>query len=219
MEVPANIWALAGKVAERWRITHIQGMRIVLDHLSQRIEKTNGAVLGDVFQVAYEGLIAADSAPIDGLPSIDVSKIHRSAKTKSGFVGVYANGKGFRAMAKQPGEGRIQKSIGTFPTAERAGWARYIFYKKHQLPYGELEAMLDEQDGVAQYYRDELRRALEREPTDLEVLSEINQQRRETGKPEIPCDVELPPPVFVTETLKNVDMAKAREEALRYGSK
>jgi hypothetical protein len=215
LDVPGNIWTLAGKISERWGITPFQAMRIILDQMSSIIDKTNGAVLGDVYQTAYEGLLAADSMPLDGLPSIDVSKIHRSAKTKSGFVGVYANGKGFRAMAKQPGEGRVQKSIGTFPSAERAGWARYLFYKKHGMPYGVLEDLLDEEGGEAAFYRDELRRVFEREPTELEVLSELNQALRETGKPEIPYDGVLPPPVFATEALKGVDMVKMREEALR----
>lgn len=77
-------------------------------------------------------------------PPIDLSKLHRSAKTKSGFVGVYANGKGFRAAARVPnGGGSAEKHLGTFDTAEEAAWRRYLYYKEHKLPYGELEVEVD----------------------------------------------------------------------------
>lgn len=144
--MPANVWALAGQLGEQWQIAQIQALRVIIDHIGAWLDETKANVLGPVFKSAYEHLLASDAIAYDGLPGIDISKIHRSDKTRSGFVGVYANGKGFRAMAKMLGDGKyaVQKSIGTFPTAERAGWARYLHYKKHKLPYGVLEEKLEE---------------------------------------------------------------------------
>jgi hypothetical protein len=71
-------------------------------------------------------------------PGIDLTKLHRSNRTKAGFVGVYANGAGFRAA------GRRGEYICTAPTAEEAAWRRYLYYKEHNLPYGEMEETIDQ---------------------------------------------------------------------------
>lgn len=145
------------------------------------IERSNASVLGPMFEHAYVALRAKDGASLDGLPPVDVSKLARSTRTKSGFVGVYANGKGFRAMARDENDANIQKSIGTFASAEQAAWARYLHYTKHKLPYGEVEALL-EHDGEVDYYREYLRKALGREPTPQELLTEYNQALVDTGR-------------------------------------
>lgn len=72
------------------------------------------------------------------LDGVDLTKLHRSNKTKSGFVGVYANGQGFRAT------GRRGEYLGTFDTAEEAAVHRFRHYKQNKLPYGELEIEVDE---------------------------------------------------------------------------
>jgi len=76
-------------------------------------------------------------------PAIDLERLHQSHRTKSGFVGVYANGKGFRAMAKTGPNSPAQRSIGTFQTAEEAAWRRYLYYRQHGLGYGELEIEME----------------------------------------------------------------------------
>jgi hypothetical protein len=81
---------------------------------------------------------------------IDFSKLHASARTKSGFVGVYLNGKGFRAMGRDP-RTRQERYLGSFDSAPEAAWARYLHYQEHKLPYGPLEEAITEarvRDGI-----------------------------------------------------------------------
>lgn len=74
----------------------------------------------------------------DAVYQIDTARLHRSDKTKSGFVGVYSNGKGFNAQAKTSVAEPAQISLGTFPTAVQAAEARRIHYFKQGIPYGRL---------------------------------------------------------------------------------
>lgn len=88
-----------------------------------------------------------------GLPprllGIDISKLHRSDKTKSGFVGVYANGRGFRAM------NRNNQYIGQYDSAEEAAWARYVNHKQSGLPYGPLEERVDDYKADGRFFTNE----------------------------------------------------------------
>lgn len=68
---------------------------------------------------------------------IDINLLHKTTKLKSGFVGVYANGQGFRAMGKDFAGKTIV--IGTFQTAEEAAYRRRLHYKINNYAYGELE--------------------------------------------------------------------------------
>ena len=85
-------------------------------------------------------------APRD-LPTVDayLDKLQTSDKVKSGFVGVYANGKGFRAVGCRPdgSGGAAAHSIGTFPTAEQAAVARLFYYQNNKLPYGKWADVVD----------------------------------------------------------------------------
>lgn len=90
---------------------------------------------GEIAQLGPEFAVAAKQMGAD-VPGIDLALLHRSEKTKSGFVGVYANGKGYRAMAPDG------HNLGTFPTSERAAWERYLYCRKHTLTYGPLEEWL-----------------------------------------------------------------------------
>lgn len=198
VEVPPVIWALAGQMASEWEVPQLNALRIILKQVAIVVEDTNANVLGSMFKPAYATLLARDAIPSEGMPPIDVGKLHRSNKTKSGFVGVYANGQGFRSMAKVVGEGRVQKSIGTFRTAEQAAWARYLHYKKHKLAYGELEEIADQRGGDVQHWRDAITERLGRDPTDLEVLSQVNEARVDSGAQPLPVpkDIVLPPPTY-----------------------
>lgn len=73
--------------------------------------------------------------------TIDISKLHRNKKLKSGFVGVYANGQGFRAMSRDHAGKAV--AIGTFKTAEEAAHRRMSYHRQHNLAYGELEAEME----------------------------------------------------------------------------
>ena len=74
---------------------------------------------------------------------INTARLHRTDKTKSGFVGVYANGKGFTAQAKISATDSAQASLGTFPTAVQAAEVRRVHYYKHSIPYGRLGDKLE----------------------------------------------------------------------------
>ncbi len=197
VRIPANLWAIAGETAQELGVDQLKAFEIMLLQIAKTVENNGSSTLGVLFKSGYERLLAKDAMPHDGLPPIDAGRLHRSTRTKSGYVGVYANGQGFRAMARQPGQGRIQASIGTFPTAERAAWARYLFYVKHGLPYGTVEEIVDEQDGLMKTYRDQLRTHFGREPTEAELVSEVNQHHRDAGDPEIEWKgAPLPEPQF-----------------------
>lgn len=73
--------------------------------------------------------------------AIDVSKLHRAPKLKSGFHGVYANGQGFRAMSKDFTGKPI--AIGTFKSAEEAAFRRLTYHRANNLAYGELEEEME----------------------------------------------------------------------------
>lgn len=78
------------------------------------------------------------------VPGVDPIKLHRSTRAKSGYVGIYSNGKGFRAEGKDPKNTHNLITLGTFPTAEGAAWARYRHYKQYGIMYGQLEEAVDE---------------------------------------------------------------------------
>lgn len=108
----------------------------MLMELGTRFEQGDASFLGPIWLRALKRALANNYGALADGPKIDFDKLHRSAKTKSGFVGVYANGKGFRAMAKVEG---IESYVGTFQTAEEAAWRRFLYYKENKIPYGELE--------------------------------------------------------------------------------
>ena len=67
---------------------------------------------------------------------INDASLHTSTKTSSGYVGVYVNGNGYRAMAADAKGQQI--TLGTFPTSREAAWCRYLHHKRLGLPYGAL---------------------------------------------------------------------------------
>lgn len=110
---------------------------------------------------------------------INVNVLHRSERTKSGYVGVYVNGKGFTAMGKFNARSTEQKSLGTFPTAAQAAEARRQHYLKNGIPYGALAERIETFNGsdVWRGASDELKRRqaiyeLAKEGTPVEGLSD-----------------------------------------------
>lgn len=142
VNVEPQLWELSGQLAKQWHVDQIQALGIILEKLTRLIEAGKAEFLGPEFVYAFNKLVMADKLSVGGMPPVEVAKLHRSTRTKSGFVGVYANGKGFRSMAATP-DGNGLESIGTFPTAEQAAWARYLHHKKFKLPYGEAEDRLE----------------------------------------------------------------------------
>ena len=140
--VPDTLWTLISKYAKATGLSELQAWGMFLHRVVSLIDDGDYDFLGPEFSRVLRGLIANDEIGSLNLPAIDVTKLHLSSKTKSGFVGVYSNGKGFRAVGKSPGFGTGSQSLGTYPSAEQAAWARYLHHKKFKLPYGELEERL-----------------------------------------------------------------------------
>jgi hypothetical protein len=139
--VPDTLWRLICKYAEENDLEQLQAWRLFLKRIVALIDEGNYDFMGPEFAGTLKRMISNDEIGVLGLPPIDVTKLHRSARTKSGFVGVYANGKGYRAEGAAPGAGTKKGTVnlGTYPTAEQAAWARYLHHKKHKITYGELD--------------------------------------------------------------------------------
>jgi len=145
--IPRPIYLVLAEVASDLGIGVDAATRIFMRQIAGLLEAGQAGFLGPIFESALRAAQSKNLGVISAGPPIDLSKLHRSSKTKSGFVGVYANGKGFRAMASVEG---AQQYIGTFSSAEEAAWKRYLHYKEHGLPYGELEVEVERwrKDGI-----------------------------------------------------------------------
>jgi hypothetical protein len=135
-------------VGQRWEIDPNKILLMLFDRINAAItDNRRGAaytasLLGADFA---EGLKMAKLEHLGAITTgstIDLTKLHRSTKTKSGFTGVYANGSGFRSAARQS-DGSVVH-LGTYDTAEEASWVRYLYYQKHDLPYGTWEEAIEE---------------------------------------------------------------------------
>lgn len=146
LEIPRPIWEAVGSFAKLLNISAEKALDLLLLRVSALIEQGDSAFLGPEWQKATASAKADNFNVLEG-PKIDLTKLHRNPKAKSGYVGVYTNGKGFRAMGADPGT-RLPIYLGTRDNPEAAAWLRYQHYKKHELPYGELELEI-------QKYRDE----------------------------------------------------------------
>lgn len=135
--VGGRTWELIEAYAKRLEITPVQALRALMLYIEDLISDDQISWLG----LDWQQSIRATRDKLGGLPlslaDIDQAKLHRSTKTKSGFVGVYANGAGFRAT------GRHAEYLGTYKTAIEAAAMRFLHYKKNGLPYGELELEID----------------------------------------------------------------------------
>jgi len=157
VEIPINLWKL---FEETSKITRIKtGLLFDLWLYRVTIRAASGQLdeaMGPEFMQAYQQMqMRGGIKPIDA--GIDTSLLHRSSRLKSGYVGVYANGKGFRADGTHP-SGKGVQYIGTFQTPEAAAWARYIHHKQHNLPYG------DTAEAIEQLFK-EIARAKQMYPT------------------------------------------------------
>lgn len=136
VSVPRPIYLLLGRMAKTMGVSERAAMRMFLGQIGAMLEVGQAGFLGPVWARELKALREENFGVISAGPAIDLTVLHRSTKTKSGFVGVYANGSGFRAMAKIKGS---EIYIGQFDSAEEAAWKRRLYYKEHRLPYGELE--------------------------------------------------------------------------------
>lgn len=132
------LWLLATERARQLDLPPEVGLAMLLERCVTLALSGQLAWAGEEWIMAYKAIHAEHFGALQSGPPIDFNVLHKSTKTKSGFTGVYANGKGFRAMVTK-GEGQGEKYLGTFETAEEAAHHRYLYYKENKLPYGEME--------------------------------------------------------------------------------
>lgn len=143
-DIHPSTWNLALILSAQLKVPPRAALRVIHQAIGVKLEREGAAFLGGIFESAFTYIEQnPDKFSSRGLPPIDFDALHTSVKTKSGYVGVYTNGKGFRAMAKLSKTNPKVVSIGTFPTAEQAAWARHLHYKKEGLPYGVLEEEIE----------------------------------------------------------------------------
>jgi len=170
--IPKTLALLIEQWSQRAGCDPIKGFDLLLMGLADRIDSGDYNFLGASYQKDIQALAHADKIRPGGIPAIDenlIGKFHRSTKFKSGFFGVYANGRGFRAVGRVLNEFNTDaKLIGSFPTSELAAQARYHYYRENKLVYGIAEEEILRQ------------RSLLPDSTEYEILEFVN-ELRESG--------------------------------------
>lgn len=137
--IPGPIWLVACELGTAMGIKVDPGdlgLRLILDQVSSLFELGDASFTGNAsIQRALDRVMGANFGVLDRTGPIDLNRLHRGT-LKSGFVGVYAGGNGFRAIATTPSGAKV---IGVFRLAEQAAHQRWKFYKDNNLPYGEIE--------------------------------------------------------------------------------
>lgn len=173
------IWGLIQRYANKLQIPEEFAARAFLGQLDALLDAGHVSWLSADWQQLAK--ITAASKPAVADPNFDPTKLHQSTRTKSGYVGVYANGQGFRAT------GPRGAYLGTYDSAEAAAWERYCYYKKNDLPYGRLEEDIERLRRTEQGTDEELRkRALElAEQTGTRHLYEEGEGPAEPATPQL----------------------------------
>ncbi len=122
----------------RLGVDHETGLRMLFVRLAAMIEEGNVSFLGPEWTSAVQKVKAENHGVIATGAILDIDKLHRSDKTKSGFVGVYASGTKWRADGQVPNSTR-QRHLGVWNSPEEAAWWRRDYYKKNNIPYGPME--------------------------------------------------------------------------------
>jgi hypothetical protein len=177
-----HMWRLVQRHAKRIGVNDAQCANMLLIHLEAlAYDSALGWLPADWQHTHKEQRKEAGNRP-PSLMGIDLTVLHRSNKTKSGFVGVYVNGSGYRAIERRG------NYLGTFDSAEEAAYQRYLFYKRNKLPYGELEVEVDKR-----------RNEFGEQGTDQEITERLLHHAAQTGQmhfyaPWIPKDDPSPTP-------------------------
>ena len=129
---------LLKEYAEQRDLTLAQSLKTLMLYVESLIESGLTSWLGTDWQRIHERQKLKTRGLPPAIAKVDLTKLHRSDRTKSGYVGVYANGSGFRAT------GRQGEYLGTFKSAEEAALLRRKHYIVNGLPYGEMETSIDE---------------------------------------------------------------------------
>lgn len=136
--VPVELQEILASLATDMRVSNRWAFRWLLKRLTEMIEHGQVDALGPEFAQAWERIQAAKAKA--ELASIDHRLLDRSPRLKSGFMGVTPYGKRWRAEAAHPVRGT--QVLGVFDTPDQAAWARHLYLKANNLPYGRLAARL-----------------------------------------------------------------------------
>lgn len=165
--VPVSVWKLVEKIGAKLKLKPLVAWQIFLQSVASKLEAGDVDWMDPMFSSVAKSAFLGNEFAADGMPPIDMDALHRSDKLKSGFVGVYANGNGFRAMGRNA-SGKGTTYIGQYATAELAAWARCLHYRKHGFPYGA------EEDKLTDFYKfvesEKALFGLNPPPTDEELL-------------------------------------------------
>lgn len=148
IKIPRPIWLLGIQLAREYEMRPDKAVVLLLKRIGDalvdpRRSQVISQALGPDVAAAIESARRDNFGAIASGVQIDVSRLARSTKLKSGFVGVYPQGSSaWRAEARSPSGMGVQ-SLGLFRTAEEAAWARLMYYDTNDLPYGLWEEAID----------------------------------------------------------------------------
>lgn len=144
IKVPAKLWGLLEEVAKLMGVSTKTCLALLFQDLEHLVETEQIGALGYRYTQAARQLQEQHEREEERVrvTDPDLTRLHRSDKTKSGFVGVYSNGKGYRAEGRDPVSRKGTVTLGTFPDAEAAALARLKHYKHYELAYGQLEELM-----------------------------------------------------------------------------
>ena len=143
IRIPRALWETAVAFGLKMEIKPDKALRFIFDELAGMIAQGNVNFFGQTLREAVQKARDSNFGVLSDAPKIELDKLHKSKKTKSGYVGVYHNGNGFRAMGRESKESTKQIYLGQFETSEAAAWHRYLHYKTNKMPYGELEEEIE----------------------------------------------------------------------------
>lgn len=142
MSIPRALWETAKAFGVQQEIPPEKALGFMLTRINHMVIEGDTTFLGPELRAAAKAARAENLGQLEDGPKIELDKLHRSDKTKSGYVGVYANGQGFRAMGRTR-DSTVQIYLGQFDTAEAAAWCRLLHYRAEGLAYGELETEIE----------------------------------------------------------------------------
>lgn len=143
-ELDENMWAVLEEVGRMLHVSPKVAHHLLMVSMMEGLQAGQHGFLPITWLNAWKNLQRKGLvAQLEGLTPIDITKLHRSDKMKTGFVGVYVNGHGFAARGTHP-TSKSMLHLGTYPTAEEAAWARYLHHQKHGLAYGRLGTDIEE---------------------------------------------------------------------------
>lgn len=211
VDVPRPIWLIATELGREYGIKGDKAVRMLLKRLGDAFVDPRRAqvltqVLGPDVGIAVETARRSNFGAIASGAQIDLSKLARSTRLKSGFDGVVQQGNGWRADARSfDGIGLIK--LGVYQSPEEAAWVRFLYYEQHSLPYGAWEAGIDRLRKEGQAGSDAELIQIYEETNRLCGQEHLNQL---PGRPKNPSAF-VPRAGFETTAIDSLDPAKEAE--------